>query len=73
MVVIVPTVDEQRRTTSAARFGANVGGDDEGEGGAAPAAGFTDEELQWGRKEAKSRLGAEAFKEWRKAARKAGK
>ena len=48
-------------------------GDDEGEGRAAPAAGFTDEELQWGRKEAKARLGAEAFKEWRKAARKAAK
>ena len=47
--------------------------DDEGEGRAAPAAGFTDEELQWGRKEAKARLGAEAFKEWRKAARKAAK
>ena len=53
--------------------GEAVGGDDEGEGGAAPAAGFTDEELQWGRKEAKARLGAEAFKEWRKAARKAAK
>ena len=48
-------------------------GDGEGEGRAAPAAGFTDEELQWGRKEAKARLGAEAFKEWRKAARKAAK
>ena len=42
------------------------------EGGGARAS-FTDEELLWGRKEAKSRLSAEEFREWRKAAKKASK
>ena len=55
--------------------GEGVGGGEEGEEGhmSVSPAGFTDEELQWGRKEARARLSAEAFKEWRKAARKAGK
>ena len=34
---------------------------------------FTEEELAWGRKEAKAKLGPEEFKAWRKAAKKAAK
>ena len=45
-----------------------------GEGGAEyEAASFTDAQLAWGRKEAKSKLSAEDFREWRKAVKKAGK
>ena len=40
---------------------------------AAGGAAFTAEELAWGRKEAKARLGAEAFRAWRKAVKKAAK
>ena len=48
---------------------------DPGGGGEGPpaAAEFTPEELAWGRKEAKARLGPEEFKAWRKAAKKAAK
>eukprot|EP00962_Isochrysis_galbana_P058706 scaffold31868_cov114-Isochrysis_galbana.AAC.4 len=42
---------------------------DEG-GGAAAGGGFSEEQLAWGRKEAKARLSAETFREWRKAVKK---
>jgi hypothetical protein len=41
-----------------------------GEGGGEAGGGFSDEELAWGRKEAKARLQPEAFREWRKAVKK---
>ena len=44
------------------------GGDDEAERRAA--SDFSEDELQWGRKEAKSRLSVEEYKAWRRAAKK---
>lgn len=48
-------------------------GDDPDSSASATGAAFTDEELMWGRKEARAKLSAEDFKAWRKAARKVSK
>ena len=62
--------------------GSGGGGDGREEGGGAEPGGgsgkedgfsFSEEELAWGRKEAKAKLGPEEFKAWRKAAKKAAK
>ena len=61
-------------TEQAAQDDFSALGSDNDTGGASSTSSspvFTREELQWGRKEAKSRLSAEDFKVWRKAAKKA--
>ena len=45
--------------------------EDEEEGMKEERLSFTDEELAWGRKEAKAKLDTETFKAWRKAVKKA--
>ena len=49
------------------------GGDEAGTATAAAKFTFDEEELSWGRKEAKAKLGPEEFKAWRKAAKAAAK